>query len=91
MTNRQRMKSDIATMDRRYIEDQTTKDNQNKNDKLTVERRSKAAKTLSNKRIRNDELTVERRSKKDESLSLPFLVFLFTLAVLGAGVYFILI
>ena len=74
MTNIQRMRSDLATIDKREIADKATRDDRIKNDELTTNRRSKADrketadKTTVNSRIKNDELTGERRYNADKVL-----------------------
>ena len=65
MTTIQRIRSDIATTDRRATTDQTVSDKRYRNDKLTRERRAKADKTVVENRTRNDETTANRREVKD--------------------------
>ena len=65
MTEMQRMKSDIATMDRREAADKVLIGSRDKNDALTQERRFEADKTMSQNRLKNDELTADRRDMED--------------------------
>ncbi len=91
MTNIQRMKSDIATMDRRDQTDRTVRDNRNRNDELTGERRSEADKTLRDSRIRNDEMTANRRKINDQNPWGTLAISLLILAALAIGAYLIFI
>jgi hypothetical protein len=73
MTNIQRMRSDIATMDKRKIADNTKRDKRDRNDGLTGERRFKADKgeiassIIRNNRIKNDDLTEKKRFDADKT------------------------
>jgi hypothetical protein len=91
MTNRQRMKSDIATIDRREMTDKTTRDNRIRNDKITGERRFKADKTVEKSRLRNDEITANRREIKDGNMNTALAISLLILIVLAVGAYFVFI
>ena len=91
MTNAQRLKSDIATIDKRVMADKAILDNRVKNDEMTIERRSKADKTMDENRLRNDELTADRRELKDRNPSRDIAVFLLILAALTAAFVFVLI
>ncbi len=57
----QRMRNDVATIDKRELADKTMKDNREKNDELTKVRRSRADQAMKQSRLRNDEITVNRR------------------------------
>jgi hypothetical protein len=74
MTEKQRMKSDIATMDRRDAADKILIDSRDKNDALTQERRFEADKTMNQHRLKNDELTADRRDMEDVRNGKPSLV-----------------
>ncbi len=65
MTNTQRMKSDLATLDRREMTDKNLEEDRIRNDSLTGERRSKSDAIVRKERLRNDEMTVTRREEKD--------------------------
>ena len=66
MTNLRRLKSDIATIDKREMADKAKSDNRDRNDALTQERRFEADKTMNENRAKNDEITANRREIKDE-------------------------
>jgi len=78
MTTIQRLKSDIATIEKRETADKTVRDNRIRNDELTEKRRSKADKkelaenttenTKISNRLKNDVSTIEKRSKADKTL-----------------------
>lgn len=91
MTNTQRMKSDIATMDRREMADDTVRNSRFRNDELTRERRNKVDKAIDDHRIKNDETTFIRREIKDENQSAVLAVSLLILVVLGVGIFSIFI
>ena len=86
MTNMQRMKSDMATIDRRDLADETVRHNRVKNDELTNKRREKADESMEEKRLRNDEMTANRRETKDGNFNLVLALSL-VVAVLAAGVF----
>ena len=71
---KQRMESDMATIDKREIADKTLSDNRNRNDLLTEERRFEedrgemASNTLTDIRNKNDHLTQDRRFKADKTM-----------------------
>lgn len=91
MTNRQRMKNDMTTMNRREMADQTRKDNRIKNDELTKEKRFNADKTMEGNRLRNDEITANRREINDRNPGRDLAIFLLILLVLIVGAYLIFI
>ena len=91
MTAIQRMKSDIATTDRREMEDEAVRDHRQKNDEITMERRFKADRDMEHSRIRNDELTANRRETKDGSPAIALTVLLLMLLSFGVGAFFILV
>lgn len=72
MITNQRVRSDIATMERRETADNLKKDNRDKNDELTTERRfdvdngETAKKTMRNSRDKNDYSTREKRFEEDK-------------------------
>jgi len=65
MTNLRRLKSDIATIDKREEADKVTSHNRDRNDASTQERRFEADKTMDENRAKNDEITANRRETKD--------------------------
>jgi len=91
MTNLQRMKSDIETIDRREMTDKKVENNRNRNDKLTRKRRYKADKFLGENRARNDEITANRRNIKDGNMGMALAISVLILVVLTAGVFFTLL
>ena len=88
MANRQRMESDIATIDRRASADNLIKENRIRNDELTIERRARADKVIEDKRSKNDEMTADRRKRNDQ-FSGSWVIFLLILIILAVGAYFI--
>jgi len=88
MTTIQRIRSDIATTDRRATTDQTVSDKRYRNDKLTRERRAKADKTVVENRTRNDETTANRREVKDGKVGIALAIFLLILVVFSAVIFF---
>ncbi|MEK6889567.1 MAG: hypothetical protein AABW82_02780 [Nanoarchaeota archaeon] len=88
MTNIQRMKSNIATQDRRDLADKARNDNRVKNDELTIERRDKADKVLDENRLKNDEMTANRRERNDGYPTRTIVSILLVLAILAAWIYF---
>ena len=91
MTNIQRMKSDIETIERREMRDRALSNNRDRNDGLTQERRFKADKLMSENRMRNDEMTANRRETKDENPSMILALFLLIFTFLVIGAFFVLI
>ncbi|NCN99384.1 hypothetical protein COU62_01950 [Candidatus Pacearchaeota archaeon CG10_big_fil_rev_8_21_14_0_10_35_219] len=92
MKNKQRMKNDLATDNRREAVDRTLSNNRNRNDALTQERRFESDKTLNKNRARNDEITTKRREIRDANSPKGVLaIFLLILIVLVIGSYFIFI
>ena len=91
MESIQRMESDIATIDRREMEDKALSYNRNRNDQLTQERRFKADKTMGENRLRNDEMTANRRETKDENPSMILGMFLLIFTFLFIGAFFVFI
>ncbi len=89
MTNIQRTKSDMATIDKRDIVDKELKDHRDANDALTKERREKADVKMDESRLKNDELTAERRETKDENVNTALVMSL--LIGLVAGTVFMLV
>ncbi|MDP4039813.1 MAG: hypothetical protein Q8P57_04525 [Candidatus Pacearchaeota archaeon] len=89
MTNKQRMKSDIATDERREATDKALSKNRDKNDALTQERRFEADATLRKNRAINDGITADRREIKDEKGSTVIVMSM--LIGLAAGVTIMLI
>ena len=73
MTNIQRMKSDLATEDRREIEDERVRENRLRNDDLTEERRTKADKIVDMSRLRNDETTAIKTKTINKAAPLFFI------------------
>jgi len=88
MTNLRRLKSDIATVDKRETADKITIDGRNKNDMLTQERRFEADATLRKNRERNDGITADRREMKDINKEMAIAISLIGLIVLSVVVYF---
>jgi hypothetical protein len=76
MLNKQRMKNDLATTERRDAEDRNVEYDREKNDELTTERRFQVDKTMEKNRDRNDEMTASRREQKDGNLGQVLAVFL---------------
>jgi len=74
MTEIQRIRNDIATMDKRNMTDKAVEDNRAKNDELTGKRRHKADrkedadKAMKDSRVKNDELTEVKRHKTDKTI-----------------------
>lgn len=91
MTNIQRMKSDMATMDKREVVDRAKVDSRGRNDEATQERRFKADEAMNLHRIKNDEITADRREVKDANTDMALAISLSALAVLAVGAFFILI
>ncbi len=91
MANKQRMKSDMSTSDRRELADKTMKGSRARNDELTLERRSRADETMDDNRLRNDELTAHRRAMKDGNFGAALAIASLILIILVAGVFFIFI
>jgi hypothetical protein len=91
MTNLQRMRSDMVTIDRREIEDDAVRENRRKNDELTGERRFKADRAIQKDRLRNDELTINRRETKDGTLGMTLAIFFTVLIVLTVGTLYVLV
>ena len=90
MTDIQRIKSDIATTDRRELEDDATSNSRIRNDEVTKERRSEADKTKDEHRSKNDKITAERREVKDANPTTPILKILSVFLIgLVAGTFFI--
>lgn len=89
MTNAQRMRSDMATTDRRKTADNTVQTNRIRNDEMTETRRSNADKTIEKSRVRNDEITANRRETNDGNQRIVFALFIALLAVMAIGIYFI--
>ena len=88
MKQRQRIKNDLATTDKRHMADKAKSDNRNRNDSLTQERRFEADKTMADNRTRNDEITANRREMKDaRGPKGAFLVFVLILIVLAIGLF----
>ena len=91
MTDMQRMKNDISTMDKREVADKAIKDHREANDALTKERRLKADEKVDESRAKNDELTADRREEKDENINSVMALFVLALIVLATGTAFMLI
>lgn len=90
MTNLRRLKSDIATVERREMADKTMSNNRDKNDASTQERRFESDKTMGKNRAKNDETTADRREIKDANGPQGALaIFLLILIVFAIGFYFI--
>jgi hypothetical protein len=88
MTNLRRLKSDMATIDKREMADSVKSDNRDRNDALTQERRFEADKTIGENRAKNDEITANRREIKDADRGMAVALSLFILIVLSVGIYF---
>jgi hypothetical protein len=82
MTNLRRLKSDIATVDKRETADKVKSDNRNRNDELTRERRDKADKTVIDNRARNDQTTADRREIKDDKRDMALAMSLVLIALI---------
>ena len=91
MTTIQRIKSDIATIDKREMADTAVRNNRVRNDEITAERREKADKVMDESRVRNDEITAERRETKDGSPGVALTVFSLMLLAFAVGTFFILV
>jgi len=90
MTNSRRLKSDMATVDKREVADKATVHSRNKNDLLTQERRFQADKTLENNRARNDEITSDRRITKDwanQDMALAISLIVIALAIVAFFIF----
>ena len=87
MISTQRLKNDIATIDRRQMTDFSIRENRIRNDELTRDRRVKYDKILRKKRLRNDEITESNREIKDGNPRMTFVIFLLLLLVLTVGIY----
>ena len=74
MTEKQRMRSDMATMDKREAADKILIDSRDKNDALTQERRFEADRIMNQNRLKNDELTADRRDMEDTRNGKPSLL-----------------
>ncbi len=88
MTNEQRIKNDISTVNRREMTDKTVNDSRMRNDEETADRRAKTDKNLNESRIKNDKITADRREEKDVDGFNPLVVVLFTIT-LGLVAYFV--
>ncbi|MFA4953586.1 MAG: hypothetical protein WC584_05160 [Candidatus Pacearchaeota archaeon] len=89
MANIQRTKNDMATTDRREMEDKIVRDNRIRNDELTKEHRAKADQIMNNHRLRNDEMTINRRKINDRNPWRTLAISLLILAVLAIGAYYL--
>jgi hypothetical protein len=90
MTNRQRMKNDSATEDRREMADKARRENRIRSDRLTKERRDNADKNMREKRLRNDEMTSHRRKINDRNPWRTLAISLLLLVILAIGAYYFL-
>jgi hypothetical protein len=89
MTKIQRLKNDMATSDRRNVQDQNLIDSRIKNDELTIQRRAKVDDSLRDHRLRNDEITANRREANDWDSGKTFAIFLLAIVVLLVGTFFV--
>lgn len=89
MTNTQRMKNDLGTLDRREMSDKATEEHRFKNDELTRERREKADTKTDDDRERNDKTTIVRRETKDASPNLGLALLLLLVVVLISGTLYV--
>lgn len=91
MTSTQRMKSDMATRDRREMTDITMREDRIRNDELTMERRFKADEAVEESRLKNDEATANRREVKDghSGMALPAFLLILIILAIGALIIFV--
>jgi len=88
MAKLRRLKSDMATTDKRKMADKAKSDSRDRNDVLTQERRSEEDATLNKNRERNDETTANRRRIKDSNHSKwTLIIFLLVLITLAIGAF----
>ncbi len=77
----------MATIERREMEDEHTREGRIRNDGITKERRHKADRILTESRLRNDELTTNRREIKDGYRGMAVAISLLVLIFLSFGTY----
>lgn len=89
MTEMQRMKSDLVTLNKREVADKAVIGSRIKNDELTQARRIKVDKAVGKSRLKNDEETANRRETKDVTSGMDLVLFFGVVILVLVGSYFL--